>query len=41
MIEEGKEGFKSGEGFLKWDADSIQASKDGLNEYLIRMIYNK
>ena len=41
MIEEGKEGFKSGEGFMKWDADSIQASKDGLNEYLIRMIYNK
>ncbi|BAK46210.1 MAG: 3-hydroxyacyl-CoA dehydrogenase family protein [Lachnospiraceae bacterium] len=41
MIKEGKEGFKSGEGFLKWDAESVQASKDGLNEYLIKMIYGK
>lgn len=41
MKEEGKEGFKSGEGFMKWDEESIQASKDGLNEYLIKMIYGK
>jgi 3-hydroxybutyryl-CoA dehydrogenase len=41
MKEEGKEGFKSGEGFMKWDDEKIQASKDGLNEYLIKMIYGK
>ncbi len=37
----GKLGFKSGEGFRKWDAESIKASKNGLNEYLIRMLYGK
>jgi len=41
MKEEGKEGFKSGEGFMKWDAESIQKSKDDLNEYLIKMVYGK
>ena len=41
MIDEGKMGFASGEGFLKWDDEKIQASKDGLNEYLIKMIYGK
>jgi len=39
MIEEGKMGFSSGEGFLKWDDESIAKSKKDLNEYLIKMIY--
>lgn len=41
MKEEGKEGFKSGEGFFKWDEESIKKSKDDLNAYLIKMIYGK
>jgi 3-hydroxybutyryl-CoA dehydrogenase len=39
MIEEGKMGFSSGEGFLKWDDESIAKPKKDLNEYLIKMIY--
>lgn len=39
MIEEGKMGFSSGEGFMKWDEESIAKSKKDLNEYLIKMIY--
>lgn len=39
MLEEGKMGFSSGEGFLPWDAESIAKSKKDLNEYLIKMIY--
>jgi len=39
MIEEGKMGFSSGEGFMKWDEASIAKSKKDLNEYLIKMIY--
>ena len=41
MKEEGKLGFKSGEGFMKWSEEEIQASKDGLNKYLIKMVYGK
>ena len=38
---EGKQGFKTGEGFRKWTPEEIQAANSGLNEYLIRMLYNK
>lgn len=41
MIDEGKMGFASGEGFLKWDDASIEKSKKDLNEYLIKMVYGK
>ncbi len=41
MIDEGKMGFASGEGFLKWDDESIAKSKKDLNEYLIKMVYGK
>ena len=39
MLDEGKMGFSSGEGFMKWDEASIAKSKKDLNEYLIKMIY--
>jgi 3-hydroxybutyryl-CoA dehydrogenase len=41
MLDEGKMGFSSGEGFLKWDDESIAKSKKDLNEYLIKMVYGK
>ena len=41
MLDEGKMGFASGEGFLKWDEESIAKSKKDLNEYLIKMVYGK
>jgi len=40
LKEEGKLGFKSGEGFQKWTAEEIAASNAGLNEYLVRMLKN-
>lgn len=39
MLDEGKMGFSSGEGFMKWDEESIAKSKKDLNEYLIKMVY--
>ena len=41
MLDEGKMGFKSGEGFYKWDDASIAKCNADLNEYLIKMLYNK
>lgn len=41
MIDEGKMGFASGEGFLKWSDEDIAKSKKDLNEYLIKMVYGK
>lgn len=41
MKEEGKMGFKSGEGFYKWDDEKIAKCNADLNSYLIRMLYNK
>ena len=41
MLDEGKMGFSSGEGFLKWNDESIAKSKKDLNEYLIKMVYGK
>ncbi|MBE5970189.1 MAG: 3-hydroxyacyl-CoA dehydrogenase family protein [Lachnospiraceae bacterium] len=40
MLDEGKMGFSSGEGFLKWDDESVAASKKALNEYLLTMLYD-
>ena len=41
MLDEGKLGFKSGEGFMKWTPEQIEKSNADLNEYLIRMLYGK
>ncbi len=41
MKEEGKMGFKSGEGFLKWTPEEAEKQNADLNEYLIRMLYGK
>jgi 3-hydroxybutyryl-CoA dehydrogenase len=38
---EGKQGFKTGEGFRKWTPEEVQAANSGLNAYLIKMLYNK
>jgi 3-hydroxybutyryl-CoA dehydrogenase len=38
---EGKLGFKSGEGFYKWTPEEIQKCNEDLNSYLIKMLYNK
>ena len=41
LRDEGKLGFKTGEGFQKWTPEAIKASNEGLNEYLIKMLYGK
>lgn len=41
LKEEGKIGFKSGEGFQIWTDEQKADSAADLNEYLIRMIYGK
>ena len=41
MKEEGKMGFKSGEGFMKWTPEEVEKQNTDLNEYLIRMLYGK
>ena len=41
MREEGKQGFKSGEGFMKWTPEEVEQQNAELNEYLIRMLYGK
>ncbi|MBR4953812.1 MAG: 3-hydroxyacyl-CoA dehydrogenase family protein [Oscillospiraceae bacterium] len=41
LRDEGKLGFKSGEGFRKWTPEEIAKSNADLNEYLVRMLYNK
>ena len=41
LRDEGKLGFKSGEGFRKWTPEEIAKSNSDLNEYLVRMLYNK
>lgn len=40
-LDEGKIGFKTGEGFQTWTPEQIEASKEGLNDYLVRMLYGK
>lgn len=39
MLDEGKLGFKSGEGFMKWTQEEIDACNADLNSYLIHMLY--
>ena len=39
MLEEGKLGFKSGEGFYKWTQEEIDKCNADLNAYLIKMLY--
>lgn len=41
MREEGKMGFKSGEGFMSWTPEEVDKQNADLNEYLIRMLYGK
>ena len=41
MREEGKQGFKSGEGFMTWTQEEVEQQNADLNEYLIRMLYGK
>ena len=41
LKEEGKLGFKSGEGFRKWTEEEIHQTREDLNTYLIRMLYGK
>ena len=41
LRDEGKLGFKSGEGFQTWTPEQAAASAAALNEYLIRMLYGK
>ena len=41
MLEEGKLGFQSGEGFRTWTPEQMEACAADLNEYLIRMLYGK
>ena len=41
MKAEGKLGFKSGEGFLRWMPETVEQCNADLNEYLIKMLYNK
>jgi len=41
LRDEGKLGFKSGEGFRKWTPEEIERTNAELNSYLIRMLYGK
>ena len=41
LRDEGKIGFKTGEGFQKWTPEQVAKSNAALNEYLIRMLYGK
>lgn len=41
LRDEGKIGFKTGEGFQKWTPEQAAKSNADLNEYLIRMLYGE
>ena len=47
MLDEGKNGFRAEakdgyhEGFMKYTDEEIAQINSGLNEYLIKMLYNK
>lgn len=41
LKEKGDLGFKTGKGFQEWTNEEIETSKENLNKYLIKMIYNK
>jgi 3-hydroxybutyryl-CoA dehydrogenase len=40
LREEGKLGFKSGEGFQQWTKEEKEKSSEALNEYLVNMLVN-
>ncbi len=41
LRKEGKQGFKTGEGFRKWTPEEAERTSEDLNSYLIDMIYGK
>ena len=41
LRDEGKLGFKTGEGFQTWTPQQIEQSKEALNDYLVDMLYGK
>lgn len=41
LKEEGKLGFKTGEGFFSWNAETSKKESTALNEYLIHMLYKR
>ena len=41
LRDEGKLGFKTGEGFMKWTPEETKHAAEDLSEYLIRMLYHK
>lgn len=41
MLDEGKMGFKSGEGFMKWTPEEVEKCNADLNSYLIHMLYER
>lgn len=41
LKEEGKLGFKSGEGFYRWTPEEMDKCRNDLNTYLIKMLYGK
>lgn len=41
LRDEGKIGFKTGEGFQTWTPEQVAKANADLNEYLIRMLYGK
>ncbi len=41
MLAEGKQGFRSGEGFYAWTPEQTQQCSSDLTSYLIHMLYNK
>ena len=41
LRDEGKIGFKTGEGFFKWTPEQIEESKEKLNECIIKLVYGK
>jgi 3-hydroxybutyryl-CoA dehydrogenase len=41
LLDEGKLGFKHGEGFQKWSPEEKKKSSEGLNEYLVSILANE
>lgn len=41
LRDEGKLGFKTGEGFQRWTPEQVEASKEELNDYLVDVLYKK
>lgn len=41
LCDQGELGFKTGKGFQSWTTEQTKASRDALNKYLIKALYNK